>query len=151
MLVPAIATQESPQRVPLAPRKVLLVNEDRIELRYYAGVLQQHGYDVRSCTSYAEGVRCLESEHFDFVLVDQGSPGFEGRSVLERASAIDRHTPMLVVTRCLDMNCYLEAMQLGAFDYVEKPLSASDIARLVDVPLNAPRMMAASTRSVGTA
>ncbi len=52
--------------------------------------------------------------------------------MLQRAIEIDRRTPILVVTRCLDINCYLEAMQLGALDYLERPLAASEITRLVE-------------------
>jgi FixJ family two-component response regulator len=36
---------------------------------------------------------------------------------------MDRHRAVLVVTRCVDMSCYLEAMQMGAVDYLEKPLA----------------------------
>lgn len=148
-MISALATQQSPQRVPLASRRILIVDEDPGELRYYSNSLRQHGYDVRCCSSYADGLRSIESEHFDFVVVDQGTPGFEGRLILERAHAIDRHIPLLVVTRCLDMNCYLEAMQLGAFDYLEKPLAASDLTRLVEMSLGAPHELARS--AVGSA
>jgi len=37
----------------------------------------------------------------------------------------------LVVTRCMDMACYLEAMQLGAIDYLEKPIPPADLLRFV--------------------
>jgi DNA-binding NtrC family response regulator len=67
----------------------------------------------------------------DFVVVSQGSPAFEGRCILQRAIEKDRHTPVLVLARSVDMNCYLEAMQLGAFDYLEKPISATEILKLV--------------------
>jgi len=46
---------------------------------------------------------------------------FEGRLLVERAIEIDRNLPVVVLTECLDMGYYLEAMQLGAADYVEKP------------------------------
>ena len=53
--------------------------------------------------------------------------------VLERAIEIDRHTLIFVLTRCLGMDCYLEAMQLGAVDYLEKPVPAEEIARLAEM------------------
>jgi DNA-binding NtrC family response regulator len=117
-----------------APRKVLLVDHDCSDLDRQADALrQQRGYDVQVCSHYDEGVQRLEREPFDFVLVCQGSPGFEGRSVLERAIAIDRRMPVLVVTRHPNMRCYLEAMQLGAFDYVEKPVEPSALAKIVEM------------------
>ncbi len=51
--------------------------------------------------------------------------------MLARAIEKDRHTPVLVVTRSADMPCYLEAIQSGALDYIEKPLSPSEIGKLV--------------------
>ena len=51
---------------------------------------------------------------------------------MKRVIEIDRRLPVLVLTECLDMDCYLEAMQLGAVDYVEKPLRPDEVARLVE-------------------
>lgn len=115
-----------------SPRKVLLVDEQCGELSSLTEALQGHGCEVYYCNCYADGLRQLESEFFDFIVVCQGSPQFEGRPVLERAIEIDRRTPILVVTRCLDMNCYLDAMQLGALDYLERPVAAAEVARLVE-------------------
>ena len=41
----------------------------------------------------------------------------------------------MVLTRCVDMQCYLEAMQMGAVDYLEKPLSDAEIVHLVETHL----------------
>jgi DNA-binding response OmpR family regulator len=90
---------------------------------------------VDLCSRSEEGVDRLERQRFDFVLVCQGTPAFEGKPVLERAIALDRRMPVLVVTRCPNMHCYLEAMQLGAFDYVEKPIEATQLARMVETHL----------------
>ena len=87
---------------------------------------------MRACASYTEGTLLLSKDSFDLIIVSQGSRNFEGRLLVERAIEIDRNLPVVVLTECLDMGCYLEAMQLGAADYVEKPLRADELARLVD-------------------
>ena len=74
---------------------------------------------------------CLEAEPFDFVVVSQGTQAFEGRTVLDRAMRLDRRRPVLVLTRCISMQCYLEAMQMGAIDYLEKPVPPADLLRFV--------------------
>jgi FixJ family two-component response regulator len=51
--------------------------------------------------------------------------------VVERALSLDQRRPVVVLSRCLDMNCYLEAMQLGAVDYLEKPVSPAEMLRVV--------------------
>ena len=130
-MVPEVSKPTTLNNPPLAPRKVLLVDEDATDLQYYGNILQWQGYEVRACASYAEAWLALEKAYFDFVIVAQGSREFEGRVLLEQAMLIDRRTPVLVLTDHLDMGCYLEAMQLGAVDYVEKPVLPSEMARLV--------------------
>jgi DNA-binding response OmpR family regulator len=123
------ATLDESQSNPTA--KVLLVDEDCEDLESNCSILEKQGYEVRACTSLVEGIHCLDDEPFDFVVVCQGSHRFEGRYVLERAIEIDRHRPVVVLTRSHDMSCYLEAMQLGAVDYFEKPMSPLDVARVL--------------------
>ncbi len=60
--------------------------------------------------------------------MEQGSRAFEGRCVPERAI---RAIPVLVVTRCYDLECYLKAMELGAVDYLEEPVDVPELVRLI--------------------
>ena len=101
--------------------RVLLVFDGLWNLPFYGGILSALGYDLVMCSSYEEGARRVETEDFDFAIVNQGSASFEGRCVLERAAEKHRNIPIVVVTRCLDTHCYLEAMDLGAVDYLERP------------------------------
>ena len=127
-----ISNQPGTGQVGVFPRiKVLLVDENSRDLQHYAHILEQYGYEVRAFDSYTQGDRCLEGEPFDFVVVSQGSRAFEGRSLLEHAMMINRYLPVVVLTRSVEMECYLEAMQLGAVDYLEKPLPPAAIARVV--------------------
>jgi len=112
-------------------RKVLLVDEEAGDLRTLRLTLEGQGFEVFTCTSYEAGILCLEAEPFDFVVVSQGTQAFEGRTVLDRAMQLDRRRPVLVLTRCISMQCYLEAMQMGAIDYLEKPVPPADLLRFV--------------------
>ncbi len=89
------------------------------------------GYSVYCASSYAEGMAFLNDRSIDFVIVDQGTAAFEGKIVLERAIEINRHRPVLVITRSANMTNYLDAMQLGALDYLEMPGDADLILRHV--------------------
>ncbi len=122
----------SPARRPFVGRKVLLVDPNPGDLEHYRSVLLGQGHEVRACTAYADGTLLLHEDRFDLIIVSQGSRNFEGRVLVERAVEIDRYLPVLVLTECLDMGCYLEAMQLGASDYVEKPLGTNDVVRLLE-------------------
>jgi len=113
-------------------RKALLVDEYPEGLQFYSTVLEAYGYRIRRCRSYLEGVRCLGEEAFDFVIVSQGTPSFEGSWVLMRAIEVNPSLPVLVVARCLDVDCYLEAIKLGAMDYLVEPLTVWEIGRLLE-------------------
>jgi DNA-binding NtrC family response regulator len=111
--------------------RVLLVDEEAGDLRTLRLILEGQGFEVFTCTNYEAGILCLEAEPFDFVAVSQGTQAFEGRKLLDRAMQLDRHRPVLVLTRCISMKCYLEAMQMGAIDYLEKPVPPMDLLRFV--------------------
>lgn len=111
---------------------VLVVDEDRGDLAYYRSILQRAGWTVVTSSSYLEALDYLKSESFDLLVLSQGSCSFEGRLVLERALMMDRKRPVLVVARSLDMGCYLEAMRLGAADYLEGPVPETELIRATE-------------------
>jgi DNA-binding NtrC family response regulator len=76
-------------------------------------------------------MREVASGAFDLIVVGQGSRNFEGRCVLAGASEFNRRLPVVVVARHLEMECYLEAMQLGAVDYLAGPFCDMEIARVI--------------------
>ena len=119
--------------------KLLLVNENMEDLRYYTAILQNFGYETRACATYAKANKLFARESFDLVIVSQGSRAFEGRSVLAQAVEADRTTPVLVLAHCADIDCYIEAMQLGAYDYLEEPLSPSEVLEQVETHIRTDR------------
>ena len=121
---PLVSTLErvSPKPRLIPQQKVLLVDQEAADRERYAQHLRDRGLRVRACSSYEEGEQCLVRERFDLVIVDQGGPAFEGKVVAARAMMKDRRVPVLVTTRHHHMAAYMEAMQLGAADYLEKPI-----------------------------
>jgi DNA-binding NtrC family response regulator len=115
--------------------RILLVDEDPSDVRYYYGVLRALGHEVVVAQSYAEALSRLEQENFDMAVVSRGSPAFEGRQVLARALEINPEMPVLVVAWTLDIDCYLEAMEIGAADYLERCAAPRDFMRAVDAHL----------------
>lgn len=127
------STGFQPSRTPLQlTRRVLLAEENENDLRSYCAVLQRQGYEVLACGAWSDAMSLLADGHFDFIVVSQGTCAFEGRCVLERSVEINRRVPVLILAAWHDMRCYLDAMQLGAIDYLEKPRNAVDLARFVD-------------------
>jgi DNA-binding NtrC family response regulator len=114
---------------------VLLVFEELQELESYGSVLCTLGYNIRMCNSAAEGIKALETDDFSLVIVGQGTRAFEGRQVLERSLQLDPNVPVLIIARALNVHCYLDAMDLGAIDYLERP-EPEDMAWVVNAQIH---------------
>lgn len=117
--------------------KVLFVEEDRADLVYYLGILRTLGHRVVVASSYSHALALLDGERFDLIVVGQGGPAFDGRAVVIRALEKNPGVPVVVVARSLDIDCYLEAMDLGAADYLEKSASPREFMRVADSYLQA--------------
>lgn len=115
--------------------KLLLVDEDLDDLEFHSRILVQLGCEVVPCSSYEEAVGLLDSGDFDIVVVEQGGPFFKGRPVIERASRPSHPIPVLVLADCPHMRVYLDAMELGALDYLEKTSNPSEFLRAVESSL----------------
>jgi DNA-binding NtrC family response regulator len=112
--------------------RILLVNQKPRGLSYFGTILQRAGCQVRASSSFAEGAQHLEREPHDLILLDQGNGGFEGRKVLVKAMETDPELRVLVLARAYDNACFLDAMQSGALDYLEGPLSTAEIVALLE-------------------
>jgi DNA-binding NtrC family response regulator len=112
--------------------KLLLVDENAGDLEYYTEVLRYLGHEVEAVNSYSKAAATLGRDRFDLVIVDQGSANFEGRQVLSRAVETDHRVPVLVLTRTVDVDCCLEALDAGAHEYVQKPLTTAEVRELVN-------------------
>jgi len=110
-----------------AARKVLVFDQDTIDLARHSEPFEAYGFEVHKCMSVETAMRCIEREDFDFALVDQGSSGFEGIRVIRHLVRYNLPTPFVVIARRTDALCHQKALALGAMDYLEKPVSSADI------------------------
>src|SRR5436305_1375406 len=112
--------------------RILLV-EDRDSLRrMLERALAQEGYEVRSAADGAAGIRLAASESFDLVLTDLKLPEASGLEVLAASRAAQPRVPVVVLTGYGTVAAAVEAMKLGAFDFLEKPVAIDDLYRLIE-------------------
>jgi DNA-binding NtrC family response regulator len=116
-------------------RKILLVDNDPVDLLFYKFILEHQGYRVKASDSFTEAPHLLEKESFDMVVVGQGGSAFEGRAVVEKAMQIDPHTPVAVMASHPEPGCYVEAMNLGVVDYREKTADGYEFLAVVEAHL----------------
>lgn len=133
-------TKENADEAEMLPatRKVLVFDEDVVDLARQSEPFEAHGFEVHKCMSVETAMRFVEREDFDFALVDQGSPGFEGIRVIRHLVRYNSPTPFVVIARRKDAVCHQKALALGAMDYLEKPVSGAEIDWIIQRYLVSP-------------
>jgi DNA-binding NtrC family response regulator len=103
--------------------RVLAVDDEEVVCESIRRVLTAEGYHVSTTTSSVEGVELLRKESFDLLLLDIKMPEMDGIEVLRRARDVSPDTEVIIVTGYATIDTAVEAIKLGAFDYLEKPVS----------------------------
>jgi two-component system, NtrC family, response regulator PilR len=115
------------------PRARVLVVEDEPVVRDLLGrMLGAENYAVESVESGEEALRRLGSELFDLVLLDLNLPGVDGMHVLSAAPALQTDAQFIVMTAFGSVDTAVEAMKLGALDYVNKPFRTEELLLILD-------------------
>ncbi len=105
------------------PPRVLAVDDEPVVCESIRRVLSEEGYRVTTTTSAREGIDLLAREEIDLVLLDIKMPDLDGIEFLRRARALSPETEVVIVTGYATIDTAVEAIKLGAFDYLEKPVS----------------------------
>jgi two-component system NtrC family response regulator len=89
--------------------------------------LEKHGFDVTAVENGSEALRELESRPFDLLLSDIRMPGMDGLELLERARQVVADLKVILITAHATVNQAVQAVKLGAFDYVTKPFEDDEL------------------------
>ncbi|MGO8866022.1 MAG: sigma-54-dependent transcriptional regulator [Alphaproteobacteria bacterium] len=107
--------------------KILVVDDDEVVRLSYQRSLQAARYNVEGALSGEDALQALEHKPFDVVLLDLRMPGMDGISVLK---AIKRSWPkseVVVITGYPTVESAKEAVKLGAYDYLAKPVGPAEV------------------------
>jgi two-component system nitrogen regulation response regulator NtrX len=103
----------------------VLIVDDEVGIRQsLAGVLEDEGYSTSSVESGEACLQLLTEQQFDVVLLDIWLPGIDGLEVLERISALENPPEIVMISGHGNIETAVRATKLGAYDFLEKPLSA---------------------------
>ncbi|NTW99291.1 MAG: sigma-54-dependent Fis family transcriptional regulator, partial [Geobacteraceae bacterium] len=110
----------------------ILVVDDELSMREFLSILlEREGYDVTVAGSAEDALRTMESALFDLVLSDVNMPGLSGIELLARIKEKSPETAVLMLTAFSAADQAVEAMKLGAYDYIGKPFKNEEIKQLV--------------------
>ncbi len=93
--------------------------------------LEEDNYRIAAAESAKEALRRLDEARWDMVLLDMKMPGMDGIELLQRIRDIDTQILVVIITAYATVDTAVEAMKLGAYDYITKPVDPDDISLLI--------------------
>ncbi|MEW6196881.1 MAG: sigma-54 dependent transcriptional regulator [Bacteroidota bacterium] len=118
------------------PAKILIADDEKPIRDSLKMVLEEEGYSTDTAADGEEALKKIESENFDIVITDIKMPKLDGMQVLETASKTVPETFFIIMTAYASVKTAIDALRLGAYDYLIKPVEFDDviirIKRLLD-------------------
>ena len=109
-------------------KKRILIIEDEANMRHMLEVLlKKSGYEITLATDGREGIKLLEGQVFHFILCDIKMPGMDGMAFLQSAKKKLINAPVIMMSAYGTVDTAIEAMKLGAYDYISKPFKPDEV------------------------
>ena len=107
--------------------KILVIDDEAGILSSLKGILEDENFTVKTTDSGEKGLDILRGENFDLVLLDIWLPKLKGIEVLEKIKRIEENTQVIMITGHGSVEAAVKATKLGAFNFLEKPLSLEKV------------------------
>lgn len=109
-------------------RKQILIADDDPSIRLLLrNFLESEGYDISEAKSGGDVLRMLPDGHPDLLIMDLRMPEWDGIEVMKKLNEQNLKVPILLMTAHGTSNSAIQAIQLGAFDYITKPFELDDV------------------------
>ncbi|MFH1842910.1 MAG: response regulator [bacterium] len=119
------------EKHPDEQRTVLFVDDEQIVLDSAHKLLRKESFQLTTVTSASAGLEQLEQGGIQVVLTDLMMPGMDGMEFLQRVKASWPAVPVVMVTGYATISTAMQAMKLGAFDYIAKPFTRSELRGII--------------------
>ena len=117
-------------------KKVLVIDDERIVLDSIIKILTEENFEVDVNLSGREGLEWALSREYDIVLTDLRMPDIGGMRVLRDVKRAKPATPVVMITGFGSVKSAVQAMKLGAAEYLEKPFAPDDLVKVVKKALH---------------
>jgi DNA-binding NtrC family response regulator len=112
-------------------RRVLVIDDDLGTIETFAAILGHSGFIVSTAQTGLHGLQAVLSQHHDVVLLDLRLPDMTGLEVLQALVTSRNPVPCVIMSAFGSIGTAVEAMRMGACNFVEKPLTDGDIVAIV--------------------
>ena len=112
--------------------RILIVDDDEVVRRSYLRSLESISRNIEAASDGEEALQTMEQNPFDVVLLDLRMPGQDGLSVLRTIKQKWPESEVVIITGYPTVDSAKEAVRLGAYDYVAKPVGPQDVISVTD-------------------
>ena len=111
----------------ITEKQIMVVDDDEACLSGLSKTLEKWGYKVITAENGIEALKKLKQQPCDLVITDMKMPKMNGIDLIKEAQKANIKTKFIIVTAYGDMDTYLKAMNLGAFEYINKPVKTDEL------------------------
>lgn len=108
---------------------VLVIDDEEVMLTLFDELLTRQGYKVSLANSGEKALESLGSTAFNLLVVDKNLPGISGLETIREARRINPDVEAMIITGYASVDSALEAMEMGAYDYLTKPFRSLDVVK----------------------
>ncbi len=116
-------------------KKVLVIDDEQIVLDSVKRVLSEEEYEVETTLSGGQGLEWALNKSYDIVLTDIRMPDIGGMLVLRDIKRAKPALPVMIITGYANVQSAVQAMKLGAAEYIEKPFEPDQLLKAVDLAI----------------
>ncbi len=109
------------------PEKILVIDDEKATLKMFRLFLDLYGFDIHTAESGEEGLEIFDREKPGIVLTDIKMPGMDGIEVLKEIKRRAPQTEVIVITGHGDMDLAIQALNLDAADFINKPIQRQSL------------------------
>lgn len=121
--------------------KILIVDNDEGLLHFLSRFFSIQGFEVIACKDGQSALDILDDEQFDLIMMDYKMPEMSGLDILKVMKKSQVKTPIIIMTAYGTTETAIEAMKLGAYDYLLKPFDREELKRITTDALEVNRLM----------
>ena len=125
------ATRDRSRDAVLRAGRILVIDDEPIIREVLGAILSQEGHSLRLVEDAETGLRALEQEEFDLVVLDLMLPGMGGLESLREIRRRDPDQQVVMITAYASVETAVQAMRMGAHDYLTKPFKNEDVLKTV--------------------
>src|SRR5215813_11401845 len=112
--------------------RILIADDQDMMRDSLASTLVREGHEVVAATDGAVALSRLSAGRFDLLITDLKMPKMTGIELLTEAKRLRPEMPVVLMTAFATVNTAVEAMKLGAYDYIQKPFDGDEIKLLIE-------------------